>query len=93
MDQMLALVGLQSCEGFWSDVDNISRVWGVTIDCPSDWKVQPACFATAIAIALLRREFGDLRNQWQMIERKALGWLSGQVDNAEALISRALYSL
>jgi hypothetical protein len=90
VDQMLALVSLQSFEGFWSDVENISRVSGMKINRPSDLKGQPACLATAIAIALLRKEFGDLRSQWQMIERKALGWLSGQVEDAEALISLVL---
>jgi hypothetical protein len=90
MDQMLALVSLQSFEGFWSDVENISRVPGMNINRPSDLKGQPACLATAIAIALLRKKFGDLRSQWRMIERKGLGWLSGQVEDAEALISRVL---
>jgi hypothetical protein len=91
-DRMLGLVNLQGFGGFWADGQDVCRVTGVNIECPTDLEDQPARFATALAIAILRKQFGELRSQWVMIERKGLQWLSGQIGDAEALICR-LFSL
>jgi hypothetical protein len=87
---MLALVSLQGFDGFWADEQMLRTVTGVSIECPSELKGRRACFATALAIAILRKQFRDQRSQWVMIERKGLQWLSGQVGDAEALIGRLL---
>jgi hypothetical protein len=94
-DPLLRLVVLQSIDGSWSDAEAVKSVAGVTVDPPAELTLNLSAFATALAIAILRKRFADLKSQWQLIERKALRWLSGQIgdDGATKAIDLLLAAL
>jgi hypothetical protein len=83
-DQLLRLISLQNVNGSWSDAEQLKSAAGVVIDLPSEVTQNQSVLATALAIAILRKRFMEQRIQWQMIERKALRWLSGEIGDAAA---------
>jgi hypothetical protein len=86
-DQMLALIGLQKVEGSWSDIQAIQNSCGIRVKCPPELNGKPDVFATALAIAILRKRFSDRESQWKMIERKGLRWLNTQGIDSERIIT------
>jgi hypothetical protein len=81
---MLAAIALQRLGGAWGDAEGLQAVCGVRVECPGELAGNSA-FATALAVALLRKRFADRRSKWTMIKRKALRWLAQQVaDNVVA---------
>jgi hypothetical protein len=89
-DPVLELAAQQNVDGSWESAEQLRSVAGVEVDCPSDLSVSPSVFATLLGIAILRTKFSGQRNQWRMIERKALQWLRDQIGDAaaEAAIDR-----
>jgi hypothetical protein len=81
---VLELIALQTVDGYWASAEQLQTAAGLHVDCPSDLAGIPSVFATVLAIAILRTRFLDRKSQWRMIERKALRWLAGQLDNASA---------
>jgi hypothetical protein len=84
---MLPLIGLQDVTGAWTDPAKVQALCGVTMSCPTVLAGNQTAFATALAIALLRRVYIGHQSQWLMIERKALLWLTKQAIDAEAVIA------
>jgi hypothetical protein len=86
-DPLLALLDLQGFDGSWADAHALERLAGVTVECPDDLSGRGAVFATALAIALLRKQFEAKESVWRLIERKGLRWLAQQGVDAEAIVS------
>jgi hypothetical protein len=89
-DPMLALIELQEFQGSWSEVKKVQDASGVVVECPSELSGRPDVFATALAIAILRKHFQSRESQWRMIERKAQKWLSTQGVDAEGVIAQLM---
>jgi hypothetical protein len=80
-------LSLQAFDGSWKDPQALLTAAAVRVECPSELAGQPAVFATALAIALLRKRFQANESQWRMIERKALMWLSARGSDPEAIVA------
>jgi hypothetical protein len=89
-DPILALIGLQKVDGSWSDIQTLQDSNGIHVICPSEFTGKPDVFATALAIAILRKRFSARERQWKMIERKALKWLRTQGVDSEGMITQLL---
>jgi fluoride ion exporter CrcB/FEX len=84
---LIALLDLQGIDGSWTDPQAVQAAASVKVDCPSEFSGRIAIFATALAIAILRKRFQEKESQWRLIERKGLRWLSAQGVDAEGVIS------
>jgi hypothetical protein len=93
-DRLMHIVGLQNIDGSWSDVDAVVALSGVSAAAFSTVRADSeAVFATALAVAVLRRKCADRQSAWRLVERKAVAWLSvklGGLEAAEVLITRVV---
>ena len=81
------LVGLQRADGSWELTGELALVLGTTRSRLQAANVRAAthrCWATALAIAWLRRHGADRGHEWALLARKAAAWLDDRAGAAEA---------
>jgi Ca-activated chloride channel family protein len=89
-----ALVALQRADGSWELTEKLARAVGVewaqlvsesaqVSGTPDDRRV----FATMVALAWLARQASEWRDEWQLLARKAEGWVSATMRD-QALLAR-----
>jgi hypothetical protein len=90
----MRIVEMQNMDGSWSaagEIVALSRARPAAFDAVR--ADSGKAFATALALAILRRQCAGRASAWRLIERKALGWLKaelGSAEAAEALIARVI---
>jgi hypothetical protein len=84
-DALLELIALQSIDGSWRIAEKVEKISGGAVVMAGE--LEEAVFATALAIAILRKRFSEQSAQWAMIERKAIRWLSRHTPDAEQIIA------
>ena len=75
-DELTQLISLQQAEGFWS-LDKVSGFMKKTISSPIA-NVDPAVWATVIALVLLESRFPQQQDEWELVAMKVETWLSMQ---------------
>ena len=77
------ILSLQSLDGHWNDVSPTLRFIGKQPLMPKkieDLEIaaeaKNLAYHTCLAIALLRRHFAERQEAWELVEQKALSWLS-----------------
>ena len=85
-DEMDRLVGLQKVDGHWSlnkelvrlatcgQSDDVNVILAIKNKC-IDSSLSEDAFATLLAVTLLRRRFADRRDEWEMLEKKAVSFV------------------
>jgi hypothetical protein len=90
----MRVVGLQNLDGSWSDAAAVVALSGASAATLAVVQADSgSAFATALAVAILRRRCADRESAWRLVERKALEWLIGELggaEAAEALIARVI---
>ena len=75
-DELTQVISLQQAEGFWN-LDKVSSFMKKTISSPISG-VDPAVWATVIALVLLESRFSQQQDEWELVAMKAETWLSMQ---------------
>ena len=75
-NELTQLISLQQAEGFWN-LDKVSSFMKKTISSPISG-VDPAVWATVIALVLLESRFSQQQDEWELVAMKAETWLSMQ---------------
>ena len=75
-DKLTQLISLQQAEGFWN-LDKVSSFMKKTVSSPISG-VDPAVWATVIALVLLESCFSQQQDEWELVAMKAETWLSMQ---------------
>ncbi|XP_062590026.1 von Willebrand factor A domain-containing protein 5A-like, partial [Saccostrea cucullata] len=75
--KMLKLIENQKFDGSWELTETISKILGKSQnEIKTSATIQDVnVWTTALAIAFLRKYFINQRDEWEMIEEKALKWL------------------
>jgi hypothetical protein len=91
----MGIIELQGLVGSWPNPAPILAMAAVEIEqfgelATLDADQRSKAMATIVALAFLRKRCSGRRSTWQMIERKALTWLSRLGVQHEDLIARAM---
>ena len=73
------LVSLQHSSGYWplkTLCDKILKKCDVEVKCPP--KVLPNIWATVIALLLLKKQYTEQKDEWELVAIKAESWLNDQ---------------
>lgn len=86
----MAIVSKQRFDGSWL-LEDVAELCGVA--CAVLGERNPAkteaAWATALALALLEKRHAEARDQWSLLATKALAFLSGCQEDAQALAEAA----
>lgn len=79
-DVLMAVIELQQLQGQWKVSDTLLQFLDVDVVAVSSIKCisEPSVVCTVVVISWLRRHYPHRKNEWQMIEIKALKWLESQ---------------
>jgi hypothetical protein len=90
----MRIVGFQNIDGSWSDAGTLVTLSHANAATFAAVQADSGtAFATALAVAILRRQCAERESAWRLVERKALVWLTaklGGAEAAEALIARVI---
>lgn len=88
---MMLLIEMQTFDGSWQLTDNFSKILGNTMDQLKRESpiVDIDIWATALAVAFLRKNFLKQREEWEMVEEKALKWLSTKTNEGKDVLQEA----
>jgi hypothetical protein len=91
----MRVIELQGLDGSWPNPGPILGIAGVQMEQLGELATLAAdqrskAMGTIVALAFLRKHYSGKRSTWQMIERKALAWLSSLGVRHEELIARAM---
>eukprot|EP00105_Crassostrea_gigas_P042431 XP_019926579.1 PREDICTED: von Willebrand factor A domain-containing protein 5A isoform X2 [Crassostrea gigas] len=88
---MMQLIEIQAFDGSWQLTDNFSKILGNTME--QLRRESPVAdidiWATALAVAFLRKNFLEQREEWEMVEEKALKWLSTKTNDGKDVLQEA----
>lgn len=88
---MMQLIEIQAFDGSWQLTDNFSKILGNTME--QLRRESPVAdidiWATALAVAFLRKNFLEQREEWEMVEEKALKWLSIKTNDDKDVLQEA----
>lgn len=95
---MMTLIDLQKFDGSWTLTQALAKVLGISLDIlkARNTAKSEAMWSTALGVACLRRSHMTDKAEWEMIEKKALAWLSNQElagKTAEDLVTVAMETL
>ncbi|XP_060569603.1 von Willebrand factor A domain-containing protein 5A-like, partial [Ruditapes philippinarum] len=80
-DHMISVIGLQQLHGQWNVSDQLLQLLSVTKEDVVDkltFSKDSSVVCTVLVLAWLRKQFSHRQEEWQMIEAKALVWISTQ---------------
>ncbi|XP_060602110.1 uncharacterized protein LOC132755284 isoform X2 [Ruditapes philippinarum] len=80
-DYMISVIGLQQLHGQWNMSDQLLQQLDVTKEDVVDkltFSKDSSVVCTVLVLAWLRKQFSQRQEEWQMIEAKALAWISTQ---------------
>ncbi|XP_053392399.1 von Willebrand factor A domain-containing protein 5A-like isoform X2 [Mercenaria mercenaria] len=79
-DQMMAVISLQQLRGQWNVSDKLLQLLGIAKEDIEklDFTKDQSVVCTVIVLCWLRKQFSHRQEEWQMIETKALAWISSQ---------------
>ncbi|XP_060569595.1 von Willebrand factor A domain-containing protein 5A-like isoform X2 [Ruditapes philippinarum] len=80
-DHMISVIGLQQLRGQWNMSDQLLQLLDVTKEDVVDkltFSKDSSVVCTVLVLAWLRKQFSQRQEEWQMIEAKALAWISSQ---------------
>ncbi|XP_060064465.1 von Willebrand factor A domain-containing protein 5A-like [Ylistrum balloti] len=79
--ELMRLINLQNYDGSWTLNQDFARVFGISLDVLKSKNIdnlEHNIWATALSVACLRQNHRHEKTLWEMIEKKALAWLSSQ---------------
>ncbi|XP_062620555.1 von Willebrand factor A domain-containing protein 5A-like [Saccostrea cucullata] len=90
--RMIQLIERQKFNGSWSLDDCLSQILNKPLDEMKNSSVikDTDVWATALAIAFLRKEFSAQKNEWEMIEQKAMKWLKTKDMEGKDIVQEAV---
>ncbi|XP_062620576.1 von Willebrand factor A domain-containing protein 5A-like [Saccostrea cucullata] len=90
--KMLKLIENQKFDGSWELTEKISQILGKLHDeIKTSATIQDVnVWTTALAIAFLRKYFMKQRDEWEMIEEKALNWLKTRDVEGKDVVQEAM---
>ncbi|XP_062620575.1 von Willebrand factor A domain-containing protein 5A-like isoform X2 [Saccostrea cucullata] len=90
--KMLELIENQRFDGCWELTEKISEILNKSQDeIKSSTVIQDvSVWTTALAIAFLRKYFMEQRDEWEMIEEKALNWLKTRDVEGKDVVQEAM---
>lgn len=88
---MMQLLEIQAFDGSWQLTDNFSKILGNTMEQlrRESPVVDIDIWATALAVAFLRKNFLEQREEWEMVEEKALKWLIIKTNDDKDVLQEA----
>ncbi|XP_071167548.1 von Willebrand factor A domain-containing protein 5A-like isoform X5 [Mytilus edulis] len=76
-DKMMVIVSLQNFDGSWSQSSELELVLNITQK-ELEAKYKGNIWCTAIVVAFLEKNFSKRKSEWEMINNKAIKWLTSQ---------------